>query len=1375
VVDSKPMLSGSVMRFRAKPGASTEVMLSVELTGRSVNLDWRGMSGRAGRVTLSIPDATYRTGQEFRYQATFHDGRTHSGRVNFDPQWTEPTRADLKALTLRHPVSDVTFKAISPAGSWDFIDARKFGHGKGGDRLELATVITPPAARGRGWHRRLEVTFASGERFEPVDLRKVVNRGFTDEHDADGKGGWTDQGGNDLRNFPVGPSCYLGVPFDVIDPSNNNNKSAILLHSSYRIEFPRQAEARVGRKFRSLHILHAGAWARPGQLTAKYILKYADGTHTAFDVIAGRDLLDWWGDTQLPAGTLVKGAKKNFEIAWVGRNGDGTHRVRMMVTTWQNPHPEKLVKSIVFKSNSLGVPCIVAVTTSTGDYRAAGTPVVPKKKDLPLTPLYIRCQGPWWSSLDPVGFPHSVTASLKDLSERTDLVFLGGTVSDDEVAKLVDYVKQGGHVMIDARLEAVRNLGRLLPFDPTRSQVKKTPEKWGILVPKDVSHPAFSGLPWDRTLFNYPIPPVTDYVDVGRLDGRAKILATWCKGGPPALITWPVSKGRVTYLATDQIDLEPDGKRRLSGMIDYFLLKLLYWSAGKDQDATRVGQLAEAKLERIRIGDPYARCRALLEDAGSAVQFAGDGDLDKRLDAVDKTLIRIDEKTEQLDQAVLKLDFSKDPTAGYRALVDEIERQIDEIRKVRDDLSKKIAGRKDLTTYVPAAGPKLPTGIFLTMMDQCPGTVNGEYRQEAYLEHIKNLGFDVTMLYVSSWRENRKPGLLWEWKDGKLVYRFDHKPLQWFMDLCQRRGHKFIVQLSHSIRKGPTGRLWWPYLKACVEYFAPRDVVLAFEPNNEGVICEPATDADFRAFLKKRYGGVAELNAELGTSFKTFDRIKRPEMISLGGKKRGPKEAMKTKLGSPQRALYYEYMLFMMDWYEDALRRNYQIVKSVTDKPVNSRDTAIPERLHGGPYRLERHVPWHDSIGTHIQVPYDIERSRAFAKGKPLWLTEYYWHQCGGGWSGLRYRLHGSLMLPVAHVERENLAAVTRNFWMSVSRGTELFALYMAYPYCRKDLWDRGYTGVSSILWPDHSPKRPIYAHKYQRRIAERISGEIFGSRTRSKVAIVEPIASRIQLVGSVLEKTTGTIRYETKTMFNKLFERQIMVDPQPPTYDLSPYEYLYLPSGLCLARATQAKLIKFVQAGGTLVASLAPGLYDGHSKPDGRLLEKLKVEAVQLPFGDYLVRLGDEDLALPRAVVFTYTPKKGFKGKVVAKYANGKPCWIETRLGEGKVVLIGFAPSLSERVVREHVVPRCFGGARPTQWSLQGSKQIECFEKFKDGNMLLFVRNRDHKKIHKATLSFSRDRDVIDLRAGLKATNRKLIEMPRLLPGDCRIFKILP
>jgi hypothetical protein len=312
------------------------------------------------------------------------------------------------------------------------------------------------------------------------------------------------------------------------------------------------------------------------------------------------------------------------------------------------------------------------------------------------------------------------------------------------------------------------------------------------------------------------------------------------------------------------------------------------------------------------------------------------------------------------------------------------------------------------------------------------------------------------------------------------------------------------------------------------------------------------------------------------------------------------------------------------------------------------------------------------------------------------------------------------------------------------------------------------------MLWPNMVPKRPIYAHRSQREVAERFTAEIFGSRAVSRVALVEPVSTRIQMDGSIVEKTTGKIYDELKRMSQWLLNHRIMSDPVPPDADLSRYQIAFLPSGLCLSTREREDILTFVRSGGTLVATLAPGLYDAYTKPDGTLIKVIGVEATLKKLGDHVIKLGEKDYSLPPAAVYSYQPTKAFKGRVLGRYASGEPCWIETALGLGKVVLIGFAATLSPEVVNKHVIPIAFGSARSREWKVDAGPIVEVFEKEKDGNRLIFVLNRDHRNCQPADITFSKAQDVVDLRGSLYRKLVGKLVMNRLWPGECRIFKVI-
>jgi len=235
-------------------------------------------------------------------------------------------------------------------------------------------TVTPPVQAGRvGLHIELlgsgelrvddiRITQMAGRNsspsttddpvYLPVDISEQVNMAFIDDRDGDGKGGWTDQGDNDLRNFPRGRQTFGGVPFDILDPDSKGRPAVIMLGS--RRNFPNEKVlSAVPARFTVLHILHAAAWINNGKV-GDYILRYGDGTEAKIDVVADTHLADWWYPQNLP----------QAPVAWYGSN-----RIRDLVSvwlmSWVNPHPEKDVTAIVLKSSG-AVIGICGITTQQG-------------------------------------------------------------------------------------------------------------------------------------------------------------------------------------------------------------------------------------------------------------------------------------------------------------------------------------------------------------------------------------------------------------------------------------------------------------------------------------------------------------------------------------------------------------------------------------------------------------------------------------------------------------------------------------------------------------------------------------------------------------------------------------------------------------------------------------------------------------------------------------------------------------------------------------------------------------------------------------------------------------------------------------------------
>ncbi|MEK6646625.1 MAG: beta-galactosidase trimerization domain-containing protein, partial [Candidatus Firestonebacteria bacterium] len=159
-----------------------------------------------------------------------------------------------------------------------------------------------------------------------VDLTKYVNMGFKDEIDGDKKGGWFDQGSNDLRNMVLGKQVLGGVPFEIIDPDKNNGKSCIILSGGPRQYFPDKiTDISVNKKANKFYFLHTIGWGTAGTLFS-YVVHYENGDVVEIPVDNDSEVSGWWDPKEIP------NAKIAFET-----NNLVSSNVGLYCHLWKNP------------------------------------------------------------------------------------------------------------------------------------------------------------------------------------------------------------------------------------------------------------------------------------------------------------------------------------------------------------------------------------------------------------------------------------------------------------------------------------------------------------------------------------------------------------------------------------------------------------------------------------------------------------------------------------------------------------------------------------------------------------------------------------------------------------------------------------------------------------------------------------------------------------------------------------------------------------------------------------------------------------------------------------------------------------------------------
>ena len=221
------------------------------------------------------------------------------------------------------------------------------------------------------WLRAAASARAADAGFQILDLKPIVNMDWRDEVWGDGKGGWTDQGDNDMRQIRIGKRDLLGIPCDLIDPATNGGKAVLTLGSKKFPAGPLSAAVRFGGKARSLYFLHAAAWSS-GQM-ATYVVRYADGSAAEIPIRDKEEIMNWWWPAH--------GAKYRAAIHVPNAQTDD---VGLVLFGWDNPHPEKVIRDIELRSlNADGVVVVAAITASDKPVR------LPDPKEIP-TPEYLR-------------------------------------------------------------------------------------------------------------------------------------------------------------------------------------------------------------------------------------------------------------------------------------------------------------------------------------------------------------------------------------------------------------------------------------------------------------------------------------------------------------------------------------------------------------------------------------------------------------------------------------------------------------------------------------------------------------------------------------------------------------------------------------------------------------------------------------------------------------------------------------------------------------------------------------------------------------------------------------------------------------------------
>ncbi len=176
---------------------------------------------------------------------------------------------------------------------------------------------------------------------------------------------------NNLAEFPSGVHTFAGVPFEVEGRIQLLGKRLIESSRSFPAEIKHIS---IGRRCARIHLLHGASAARNlNEKIARLVLHYQDGSQAEIGIVAGRDVLDWWGpiyDTE--AGEERNPTSPGTELAWAGSNPWIRQRapefsLRLYRSSFANPHPDREITSMDYVSTlSEAAPFLLGLTLESG-------------------------------------------------------------------------------------------------------------------------------------------------------------------------------------------------------------------------------------------------------------------------------------------------------------------------------------------------------------------------------------------------------------------------------------------------------------------------------------------------------------------------------------------------------------------------------------------------------------------------------------------------------------------------------------------------------------------------------------------------------------------------------------------------------------------------------------------------------------------------------------------------------------------------------------------------------------------------------------------------------------------------------------------------
>ncbi len=473
--------------------------------------------------------------------------------------------------------------------------------------------------------------------------------------------------------------------------------------------------------------------------------------------------------------------------------------------------------------------------------------------------------------------------------------------------------------------------------------------------------------------------------------------------------------------------------------------------------------------------------------------------------------------------------------------------------------------------------------------------------------------------------------------------------------------------------------------------------------NPEFCYC-PNTLARFRAWLRKKYGAIEQLNAAWYRRFDNWDEVEPGRMSTI-----------------LSYTDYIDWKMFIADKLGEDLRDRYLAVKQVAPAHVVTSHAAgvglfaSPNHWEGqaDDWTMARQVDYYGtsfypkhSANVDRDVPWraallDFTRSFGYAGGR------------GGFYIGELQAGFGTIALNVSPTVTPDDLRVWA--WSALSRGAKGVNFYAWYPM------SSGYeSGGFGMIQLDGTITERARAAGAVARVVDRNQKLFLDARPpRAQVAVVyNPMVhfvggrQRETAYGGPQGEVAGIERDSLLGVYRALFPQSVPLDyvhiNELSAESLRPYKLLIVPYPLLLPEAAAPALKQYVENGGALVAEARLGWNNERGYASDRIpgmglweLMGCRETAVQVGArGRTELRWTGSDIpglhagdALPaRWYEETLEPLRD-DARIVARFADGRAAAVASRFGKGNTIMLGSYVSAAYVNAASPVTERFYAG----------------------------------------------------------------------------------